>query len=300
MLAVFDRKDKSQWESWSDSVFNYFKAYEHEFTTDKKKILFASSLLWVKDNSPCPAADWLWVWKRTNMDPNTWFLLAMATWHAFFTSLWDKFEDRTIADNALVKLQMMQQGKTPLRDYLSKFNIMAGLANKTDAGNHDLLISLLCKAVNRELITILYHNLNPVTTNYNDFCKALEQIEDNLNLQCFNSGTSGWTTLATTSNTTSGLYTAPANSPGIPMDIDRYQGTTMCFNCGEIPKPGEKGHISRNCVKPCRHCGEKHPGQKCTRRPAKKKLFNRATFLETDVSAMTNEDKKAVREKLGF
>ena len=266
----------------------------------RKKILFASSLLRVKDNLPCPAADWLRVWKRTNTDPNTRFLLATATWDAFFTSLREKFEDQTIADNALVKLQTMQQGKMPLRDFLSKFNIMAGLANKTDAGNHDLLISLLRKAVNRELITILYHNPNLVTTNYNDFCKALEQIEDNLNLQCFNSNMLGQTTSTPTTNTTSGSYTAPANSQGIPMDIDRYRGTTMCFNCREILKPREKGHISWNCVKPCRHCGEKHSRQKCTKRPAKKKLFNRAAFLETDISAMTKEDKKVVREKLGF
>ena len=293
MPAVFDGKDKSQWESWSDSVFNYFEAYEHEFTTDKKKILFTSSLLRVKDNSPCPAADWLWVWKRTNTDPNTRFLLATVTWDTFFTSLRDKFEDQTIANNALVKLQTMQQGKTLLRDFLSKFNIIAGLANKTDAGNHNLLISLLWKAVNQELIMILYHDPNPVTTNYDDFCKVLEQIEDNLNLQRFNSNMAGRTTLAPMSNTTSGSYTAPANSPGIPMDIDRYWGTTMCFNCGEIPKPGKKGHISWNCVKPCRHCGERHPGQKCTKRPAKKKLFNQAAFLETDTSAMTDKDKKA-------
>lgn len=263
--------DKSKFEDFTSQLRRYFGAYATEFDTSSKRIWFTLSLLRSEDGQRCPSAVWARNWERLYLTEDG-EIKKWKTTNAqgaeverdmmmsdFISQLEASFLDKTRKQTALLRLRKFRQGKKPLSDYLTDFEMLADEAGLNPGDHGEVLIDYLEENVNKELTDPLYNGVEVVPTAYYDYTAVLTKVAGNLEKKrirgelwapgfTFRTGNSN--SAASSSSKAQGTGTSPntQKSTPAPMDVDKTstRAPIKCYNCNK------EGHIARNCPEPAK------------------------------------------------
>jgi hypothetical protein len=253
--AVFDGSNKAEFETWLDALETYIGAYKSEFEATSTRIFFALSLLRREDGKPCPASIWARNYKKSEARKGP---EHTSSWVGFLKELKGTFQDRNAVATAHARLTQTRQGKTPLADFLSAFELNAELAgyDHEEPNTERYLVEILKDLVADEVRVQLYAGGFDIPTRYGDLKRRLLTIAGNLeHMRAQNSrGTMFWSPAKPSAEKPKWSGAAPnlsksTESGPVPMDVDRQRQKTRLFRCYNCSK---EGHMAKDCTEPPR------------------------------------------------
>ena len=268
------------------SVRLYTIANKRDFETDEDKIIFALSFM---RKGAADAWAHNFIDKALEYDPIAW-----GTWENFEKELQSAFADPNKKKTAQDKLAKLRQGNSTAEEFFQQFDILSRSAGYGTDHDH-FLIDLVERNMRFSLIEKIYSSgsIPDTLANYRKCIIALDALERRLasvnrtsgsGSSAKGSSTPNWRqpiekTKATPEQPSTPVQTrrdgtgTTFGGRGQPMDIERARREGLCFNCGE------KGHLSRDCLKP----------RKSTR-----------TYARRVVDGLSEEDHKDLLAELGF